>query len=58
MYKSFEVHRIGIETVDLIFVQLMYLGVATPILYDFYNYDSEKPEFHQLFMKFTQVSNE
>eukprot|EP00268_Persea_americana_P031699 TRINITY_DN3096_c0_g1_i2.p1 TRINITY_DN3096_c0_g1~~TRINITY_DN3096_c0_g1_i2.p1 ORF type:complete len:158 (-),score=26.21 TRINITY_DN3096_c0_g1_i2:463-936(-) len=36
------------------YLLLMYLGVATPILYDFYNYDSEKPEFHQLFVKFTQ----
>lgn len=36
----------------------MYLAAATPILYDFYNYDIEKPEFIQLFVKFTQVGNE
>lgn len=29
----------------------------TPILYDFYNYDVDKAEFAQLFVKFTQVSN-
>ncbi|KAL8210267.1 hypothetical protein R6Q57_006999 [Mikania cordata] len=28
--------------------------IATPILYDFYNYDIEKKEFLQLFIKFTQ----
>ncbi|KAB1208814.1 hypothetical protein CJ030_MR6G026956 [Morella rubra] len=28
--------------------------IATPILYDFYNYDSEEKEFVQLFIKFTQ----
>ncbi|KVI01856.1 HR-like lesion-inducer [Cynara cardunculus var. scolymus] len=31
------------------------LLIATPILYDFYNYDVEKKEFSQLFIKFTQV---
>ncbi|KAJ6931300.1 hypothetical protein NC652_014713 [Populus alba x Populus x berolinensis] len=29
--------------------------IAIPILYDFYNYDSEEKEFNQLFIKFTQV---
>lgn len=29
--------------------------IATPILYDFYYYDSEDKEFIQLFIKFTQV---
>jgi len=29
--------------------------ITTPILYDFYNYDSEDKEFIQLFIKFTQV---
>ncbi|KAE7997799.1 hypothetical protein FH972_002402 [Carpinus fangiana] len=28
--------------------------IATPIVYDFYNYDSEEKEFAQLFIKFTQ----
>ncbi|KAI7757784.1 hypothetical protein M8C21_029160 [Ambrosia artemisiifolia] len=28
--------------------------IATPILYDFYNYDMEKKEFLHLFIKFTQ----
>ncbi|XP_076890659.1 uncharacterized protein LOC143541827 [Bidens hawaiensis] len=28
--------------------------IATPILYDFYNYDIEEKEFLQLFIKFTQ----
>ncbi|PWA72479.1 HR-like lesion-inducer [Artemisia annua] len=28
--------------------------IATPILYDFYNYDIEKKEFLQLFIKFAQ----
>ncbi|KAI3829082.1 hypothetical protein L1987_03196 [Smallanthus sonchifolius] len=30
--------------------------IATPILYDFYNYDIEKKEFPQLFIKFTQCT--
>ncbi|KAJ0966622.1 hypothetical protein J5N97_023539 [Dioscorea zingiberensis] len=33
---------------------LLYLSFITPVVYDFYNYDIEKPEFVQLFMKFTQ----
>ncbi|KAG8095778.1 hypothetical protein GUJ93_ZPchr0013g33907 [Zizania palustris] len=33
---------------------LFYLGFITPIIYDFYNYDMEKSEFVQLFIKFTQ----
>ncbi|MQM01879.1 hypothetical protein Taro_034638, partial [Colocasia esculenta] len=32
----------------------LYLAFVTPIVYDFYNYDSEKPQFAQLFVKFTQ----
>ncbi|KAE8660059.1 putative 2-oxoglutarate (2OG) and Fe(II)-dependent oxygenase superfamily protein [Hibiscus syriacus] len=28
--------------------------IVTPILYDFYNYDTEKKEFSQLFSKFSQ----
>lgn len=32
----------------------LYLAIVTPIVYDFYNYDVEKPEFAQLFVKFTQ----
>ncbi|KAL6185074.1 hypothetical protein ACLB2K_041209 [Fragaria x ananassa] len=33
---------------------LLHQAIATPILYDFYNYDAEKKEFNQLFLKFTQ----
>ncbi|KAK7396425.1 hypothetical protein VNO78_17424 [Psophocarpus tetragonolobus] len=33
---------------------LLHQMIATPILYDFYNYDSEDKEFIQLFIKFTQ----
>ncbi|XP_004296618.1 PREDICTED: uncharacterized protein LOC101310402 isoform 1 [Fragaria vesca subsp. vesca] len=37
---------------------LLHQAIATPILYDFYNYDAEKKEFNQLFLKFTQVTNQ
>ncbi|KMZ56121.1 Nicotiana lesion-inducing like [Zostera marina] len=33
---------------------LTHLVIFTPIMYDFYNYDIDKPEFSQLFVKFTQ----
>ncbi|KAM3356525.1 hypothetical protein P3S68_023239 [Capsicum galapagoense] len=33
---------------------LLHQALATPILYDFYNYDADKKEFNQLFFKFTQ----
>ncbi|XP_020247590.1 uncharacterized protein LOC109825215 isoform X2 [Asparagus officinalis] len=36
------------------YLLLFYLAFITPIVYDFYNYDMEKPEFVQLFIKFTQ----
>ncbi|XP_027352190.1 uncharacterized protein LOC113863019 isoform X1 [Abrus precatorius] len=36
------------------FLLLLHQMIATPILYDFYNYDSEDKEFIQLFIKFTQ----
>ncbi|KAK9931072.1 hypothetical protein M0R45_018367 [Rubus argutus] len=36
------------------FLLLLHQAVATPILYDFYNYDAEKKDFNQLFLKFTQ----
>ncbi|KAF6153229.1 hypothetical protein GIB67_036575 [Kingdonia uniflora] len=36
------------------YLLLLYLAFTTPILYDFYNYDTEKPQFLQLFVKFTQ----
>lgn len=39
-----------------IWFQLLHQAVATPILYDFYNYDVDRKEFGQLFSKFTQVS--
>lgn len=37
-------------------LQLLHQAIATPILYDFYNYDMDTKEFAQLFIKFTQVS--
>ncbi|KAG9133069.1 hypothetical protein Leryth_023979 [Lithospermum erythrorhizon] len=33
---------------------LLQQAILTPILYDFYNYDVDKKEFTQLFVKFTQ----
>ncbi|CAJ1968937.1 unnamed protein product [Sphenostylis stenocarpa] len=33
---------------------LLHQLIATPIVYDFYNYESEDKEFTQLFIKFTQ----
>ncbi|KAH7669585.1 HR-like lesion-inducer protein [Dioscorea alata] len=36
------------------YLLLVYLTFITPVVYDFYNYDIEKPEFVQLFVKFTQ----
>ncbi|KAF5465991.1 hypothetical protein F2P56_015950 [Juglans regia] len=36
------------------FLLLLHQAIATPILYDFYNYDVEKKEYTQLFLKFTQ----
>lgn len=36
------------------FVLLLHLAITTPILYDFYNYDLERPEFAPLFIKFTE----
>lgn len=36
------------------YLLLLHQLIATPILYDFYNYDSEEKEFAQLFIKFTQ----
>ncbi|KAK9137755.1 hypothetical protein Sjap_008349 [Stephania japonica] len=33
---------------------LLHLTFTTPILYDFYNYDIEKAQFVNLFVKFTQ----
>ncbi|KAK6145961.1 hypothetical protein DH2020_019830 [Rehmannia glutinosa] len=35
-------------------VLLLHQAIAAPILYDFYNYDADKKEFTQLFIKFTQ----
>ncbi|KVI04542.1 HR-like lesion-inducer [Cynara cardunculus var. scolymus] len=37
------------------FLLILHQLIVTPILYDFYNYDVEKKEFSQLFIKFTQV---
>ncbi|KAK0607791.1 hypothetical protein LWI29_020603 [Acer saccharum] len=36
------------------YLLLLHQAIATPILYDFYNYDAEKKEFGQIFTKFTQ----
>ncbi|XP_042377805.1 uncharacterized protein LOC121976751 [Zingiber officinale] len=36
------------------YLLLLYLTFATPILFDFYNYDIQRPEFVELFSKFTQ----
>ncbi|XP_020591226.1 uncharacterized protein LOC110032055 [Phalaenopsis equestris] len=36
------------------YLLLLYLAFITPIVYDFYNFDIERPEFVQLFIKFTQ----
>ncbi|OVA02439.1 HR-like lesion-inducer [Macleaya cordata] len=36
------------------YLLLIHLAFTTPILYDFYNYDIEKPQCVQLFIKFTQ----
>ncbi|XP_074566363.1 uncharacterized protein LOC141822969 [Curcuma longa] len=39
---------------ERIFWSLLYLTFVTPILFDFYNYDIQNPEFVELFAKFTQ----
>ncbi|PIA36471.1 hypothetical protein AQUCO_03400394v1 [Aquilegia coerulea] len=36
------------------FLLLLHLAISTPILYDFYNYDLENPQFGPLFIKFTE----
>ncbi|GAV82386.1 HR_lesion domain-containing protein [Cephalotus follicularis] len=36
------------------YLLLLHQAITAPILYDFYNYDADKKEFTQLFMKFTQ----
>lgn len=36
------------------YLLLLHQALATPILYDFYNYDADKKEFGQIFIKFTQ----
>ncbi|KMZ68619.1 Nicotiana lesion-inducing like [Zostera marina] len=33
---------------------LLHIALVTPVIYDFYNYDVEKPQFADLFLKFTQ----
>ncbi|KAK4733074.1 hypothetical protein R3W88_007335 [Solanum pinnatisectum] len=35
-------------------ILVLHQAIATPVLYDFYNYDVDKKEFAQLFVKFTQ----
>ncbi|KAL3828713.1 hypothetical protein ACJIZ3_017515 [Penstemon smallii] len=35
-------------------ILLLHQAFTAPILYDFYNYDADKKEFAQLFVKFTQ----
>lgn len=36
------------------YLLLLHQAIVTPILYDFYNYDVDKTEFAQLFVKFTE----
>ncbi|GMP77401.1 hypothetical protein CsSME_00033685 [Camellia sinensis var. sinensis] len=36
------------------FLLLLHQAIATPIFYDFYNYDVDKKEYAQLFVKFSQ----
>ncbi|XP_008775954.1 uncharacterized protein LOC103696197 [Phoenix dactylifera] len=36
------------------YLLLLNLAFITPVVYDFYNYDMERPEFVQLFIKFAQ----
>uniref|UniRef100_A0A5B7BAL9 Putative lesion inducing family protein n=1 Tax=Davidia involucrata TaxID=16924 RepID=A0A5B7BAL9_DAVIN len=36
------------------YLLLLHQMIATPILYDFYNYDIDEKEFSHLFVKFTQ----
>ncbi|KAL3812490.1 hypothetical protein ACJIZ3_013758 [Penstemon smallii] len=36
------------------FILILHQAITAPILYDFYNYDVDKKEFAQLFVKFTQ----
>ncbi|XP_019180590.1 PREDICTED: uncharacterized protein LOC109175711 [Ipomoea nil] len=36
------------------YILILHQAIVTPILYDFYNYDADKMEFAQLFVKFTQ----
>ncbi|KAK1395324.1 HR-like lesion-inducing protein-related [Heracleum sosnowskyi] len=55
---------IGLKTLGGIFFILgssigavllfLHQAIFTPILYDFYNYDVDKAEFAQIFLKFTQ----
>ncbi|KAL3648797.1 hypothetical protein CASFOL_005200 [Castilleja foliolosa] len=35
-------------------ILLLHQAISSPILYDFYNYEANKKEFTQLFVKFTQ----
>ncbi|KAL3626402.1 hypothetical protein CASFOL_029951 [Castilleja foliolosa] len=35
-------------------ILLLHQAISSPILYDFYNYEADKKEFTQLFVKFTQ----
>ncbi|EYU32536.1 hypothetical protein MIMGU_mgv1a015277mg [Erythranthe guttata] len=35
-------------------ILLLHQAISAPILYDFYNYEADKKEFAQLFVKFTQ----
>ncbi|XP_031097393.1 uncharacterized protein LOC116001639 [Ipomoea triloba] len=36
------------------YILLLHQAIVTPILYDFYNYEADKKEFAQLFIKFSQ----
>ncbi|KAG9129702.1 hypothetical protein Leryth_024769 [Lithospermum erythrorhizon] len=62
-YSGFEVPKVEIKYLVIGALVMKGLGsllfllqqaVLAPILYDFYNYDVDKKEFAQLFVKFTQ----
>jgi len=55
MFCTFRSTKFEKLSVCCCLAQLLHQAITTPILYDFYNYDVEKKEYTQLFLKFTQV---
>ncbi|KHN47272.1 hypothetical protein glysoja_043082 [Glycine soja] len=45
--------KVGVAIPD---INLLYMGLSTPILYDFYNYRSNIPEYYLLLNDFVQES--